>query len=106
MDTRYKFCSEFYVVEKTIIVVVKMRGVGRHIKIEALLSNSGEYSARSYIEEHITVQSSYPAEAGQKLESQSMSVWASFDLPWVDAQKTADLALDRALLFLSERCSD
>ncbi len=100
------FCNEFYVVEKTVEVVVQISGESQTIRIEALQSLlQGKYSTRAYIQEHVTVQPTYPKTGGKfDREPESMRVWADYDLPWTN-RESADDALNQALGFLSERCS-
>jgi hypothetical protein len=42
------FCEEFYLVEKSIEVVVKIAGESERIRIDALRSHSGDYSTKAY----------------------------------------------------------
>jgi hypothetical protein len=104
---RYPFCSEFYIVEKSIEVVVKINGEDRHLRIDALHAPNSTvlYSAAAYIKEDITVQTTYPQENGQfASQPQNVQVWVSYELPWTD-RKSADDALAQALSFLRERCT-
>lgn len=104
--TNIDFCSEFYVVEKTVEVVVQILGESQTIRIEALQSlPQGKYSTRAYIQEHVTVQPTYP-QTGSKFDRkpESVRVWVDYDLPWTN-RESADEALHQALGFLSERCS-
>jgi hypothetical protein len=102
----FTFCQELYVVEKSIDVVVDIRGSTETIRIEAHLDpDTGEYSTASHIQKHITVQPTYPQENGVYVSKpESIAVWAVYDLPWTN-RATADLALEQALSFLRERCT-
>ncbi len=98
---QHNFCSEFYVVEKSIEVVVEIGGETKRVRIDALKNvRNCHYSTSAYVEENITVQPTYPKNRSPK----DMSVWGTYDLPWTN-QDSADAALQQALGFLSERCS-
>ena len=101
----YDFCSEAYIVEKTIEVVVNIADETRTIRIEALHDlNDGHYCTRSYIKETFTIQPTYPQTYGQfDRRPEESTVWIRYELPWTH-RKTADDALSQALGFLSERC--
>ncbi len=100
----YDFCSEAYIVEKTIEVVVNIADETRTIRIEALSDlNDGHYCTRSYIKENYTIQPTYPQTHGQyDKQPEESTVWIRYDLPWTNC-KTADEALSQALGFLRER---
>lgn len=104
---RHGFCSEFYTIEKSIEVVVNIQGQDTQIKIDALKDGrSGKFSTKAYIEEHVTLQPTYPQTRGSyDREAEDFRVWVSYNLPWTD-RDTADAALDQALGFLRERCPD
>jgi len=93
------FCDEFYTVEKTVEVVVKLGGTNEFIRIEALCDRSGKYDTRSYILREIKVALAY-----SKLESGVImtNIWCDYDLPMTD-RDTAEGVIDQALAFLSER---
>jgi hypothetical protein len=105
----FPFCSEFYVVEKTIEVVVDLNGEEESstIRIEALhsLSNSNiGYCTRAYIQEYVTAQPTYPQRNEKFVKKpEDMMVWKRFDLPWTSGD-SADEVLATALGFLGERC--
>lgn len=103
----YEYCSEFYIVEKKIEVVVTIGGDPQSIRIEALHDpNSHRYSTRAYIQEHITVQPTYPQTNGNyNRKPKEMIIWRDYDLPWTDSD-SADGALTRVLGFLEERKSE
>jgi hypothetical protein len=103
--SRYGFCSEFYVVEKAVEVVVEIAGTPETIRIEAhKRGNAQGYCTRSFIQRDITVQPTYPQENGCfSRKPESITVWVTYDLPWTD-RETADAALAQALSFLGERC--
>ncbi len=102
----YDFCSEFYIVEKAIEVVVSIGGETQQIRIEALYgpNSTTRYSTRAYIKEDVTVQPTYPQDSeGFGKKPESVSMWVDYDLPWT-ARNSADDALAQALGFLGERC--
>jgi hypothetical protein len=89
---KFPSCSEFYVVEKVIEVVVTIGVEAKQIRIEALKDQkSGKYSTRGYIQDHV------------KLEYRDVvtetTIWVPYDLPWTH-RDTADGALSQALGFL------
>lgn len=105
---QYQFCSEFYIVEKSIELVVTLKGSQgpSRIRIDALHSPESprQYSTVSYIEEDITVQPTYPQSQGDHSSvTTSVRMWIAYDLPWTDRQ-SADDVLKQALGFLRERC--
>jgi hypothetical protein len=106
MPTQPKYASEFYFVEETIDVVVTLKATkeSARIRLEALKETSGKYSVKSYIEEHFTLQPTYPKEHGKNpTPPRDVLVWVDYALPWVD-RDSADAALTQALGFLRERC--
>ena len=81
----YPFCSEFYIVEKSIEVVAKINGENRQIRIDALRGpdSTARYSTASYIKEDITVQPTYPqTNGGFDRKPEGVQVWIAYDLPW------------------------
>lgn len=102
--TIHNFCSEFYTIENSIVVVVRFRDGSHHIRLDALKDERSEkYSIRSYKEESVTVQPTYPQSSGKYNQSpQNYRVWVGYELPWVDAD-SADNALRLALVFLRGR---
>lgn len=103
--SQYGFCSEFYIVEKSVEVVVVIAGESETIRIEAhKQGSSGGYCTHSFIQRHITVQPTYPQKNGSFVRKpESITVWATYDLPWTD-RDSADAAISQALGFLGERC--
>ncbi|MGC9216455.1 hypothetical protein [Acidithiobacillus sp.] len=104
-DSNIDFCGEFYIVEKSVEVVVEISGEPQTIRIEALRSlPQGKYSTRAYIQDYATVQQTYP-KTGDKFDSKpkEIRIFVDYDLPWTD-RETADEALNQALCFLKERC--
>ena len=104
--SEYDLCSEFYIVERAIEVVVSIGGEAQQIRIEALYGpdSATRYSTRAYIKEHVTVQPTYPQDSeGFVKKPESVSMWIAYDLPWT-ARSSADEALAQALGFLGERC--
>ena len=106
----HKFAHEFYTIEKTIEVVVSLGpdGESRPVRLEALrCEKSGRYSARAYVEEHITVQPTYPQKHSKYTQPpRDMRVWEPLSgFPWTD-RASADEVLTQALSFLKERCVD
>ncbi len=100
------FCSEFYIVEKSIEVVVSRNGEETTVKIDALRNEqSGKYSIGAYMQEHVTLQPTYPQKNGSfEKTPDDFIAWVSWiDFPWVQAE-SADGALRQALGFLRERC--
>ena len=105
-STNIDFSEEFYVVEKTVEVVVKILGETQAIRIEVLQSlPQGNYSTRAYIQEYVTIQPTYPQTEGS-FDHKPVDVrnWVGYSLPWTE-RKSADDALNQALDFLKERCS-
>ena len=101
----YEFVSEFYVIEKTIEVVVRISDTLESIRIEAIRDlRSGQYSTRAYIQVDYTIQPTYPFAAG-RLESDpnSVQLWVDYELAWIDGD-SADDVLNQALAFLAEDC--
>jgi len=98
---QHDFCSEFYTVEKSIEVVVRIGGEQRRIRIDALRNaRDGRVSTKAYIEEDVTVQPSYPQTGdtfGRKPEH--IRAWISYDLAWTN-RDSAEGALQQALGFL------
>jgi len=87
----HDFCSEFYLIEKVIEIVVSIQGTKR-IRIEALKNgNSHKYSVQSYVQDYIRV------------NGEDVLTWVNFELPYV-IRDTADQAINQALDFLSEKC--
>ena len=84
----FRFCTEFYQVEKVIELVVQINGETKIVRIEALFNPSmNGYKINSYLWHEIQ---------GNKL-------WVEYELPWV-MRPSADSALDHALGFLRDRC--
>jgi hypothetical protein len=103
----YDFCSEFYVVEKSIAVVVKIGDEDQQVRIDALYGpdSTTVYSTHAYIKEDIMIQPTYPQTEGEfDRDPESVRVWIDYDLPWT-AAGSADEALAQALEFLRARCS-
>jgi hypothetical protein len=100
----YPFCSEFYVVEKSIEVVVTLKSTGtaEEIRIDALSGTNPNvpYNTHAYIKKEITVQPKYPETSANP---ESIRVWVDYDLPWTN-RNSADDALAQALGFLRDRC--
>lgn len=106
MLTAPAYASEFYTVGPTIDVVVTLKATSAsaRIRLEALEGSNGDYSVKSYIEEHVTIQPTYPQANGKFMtQPKDVRIWADYDLPWV-SHKSADAALNQALGFLSKRC--
>jgi len=96
--------NEAYEVEKTIEVVAELYEGPTTVRIDALRSLiNGRYSTRAYVEEHVTLQPTYPQTEGRHDRApEEFRVWVSYSLPWTD-RGDADQALTQALGFLSER---
>ena len=102
----HDFCSEFYIVEKSIEVVVRRQEQSKRMRIDALRDEiSGDYCTVVYEKEELTVQPTLPQENNQfSRKPENYLVWVAYvDFPWVRAD-SAEGALHRALLFLKERC--
>ena len=105
-STTQSFCSEFYIVEKSIEVVVTIQQQDERIRIDALLdTKTGDYSTASYIETDVTLQPTYPQTHGSfDRNPEDFRIWVRYELPWTN-RDSADAALNQALGFLEERCS-
>ena len=92
----YPFCSEMYIVEKTIHIVARIAGHDRHIRIEALHNPTSPtaYSTRSYINERVTND-----------RGEQTGTWVDYDLPLASGS-TADEVLTKALWILGKRCPE
>ena len=103
-EKNYEFCDEFYLVEKTVEVVLDIAGQSQSIRIEAKVAlPSGIYSTSAYRQEHISAQPTYPQSNGKFDRTPTdMSIWVPYDLPWTSGS-SADEVLRRALSFLRER---
>lgn len=102
----YEFAEEFYVVEKTVEIVVPMGGQSETIRIEALYApGPDKYSTRAFRQENVTIQPTYPQTSGEfDREPVDVELWIDFNLPWTDGH-TADDVVTQALFFLSEDCA-
>lgn len=100
-ETSINSCNEFYVIEKTIEVIVGSAEKSKTIRIEALLSlPQREYSTHVYIKEHVTVQPTFPRTGeGFDRKPANMQVWINYDLPWTNGE-TADEVINKTLAFL------
>jgi hypothetical protein len=99
------FCSEYYILEKAIEVVTKIGGADRQFRIEALHGPESviPYSTRCYVRLNITAQATHLNTTGEpELKSETVSVWARYDLPETAAD-SADVAIEHALGLLRER---
>ena len=100
----FPFCSEFYVVEKSIEVVVAMNGDSRCVRIDALHDlKQDRYCTRVYIKKSVFLEPAYPAdkEAGRQEPVEIWSDWTS--APWT-VGKSADEVLESTLSFLHKCC--
>lgn len=99
----YSFCSEVYVVEKSLEVVVEIGEETKCVKINALHELcSDHYKTNAYIKEDITVQKTHPKKNGKyERKPESVEVWISYKLPWI-CENSADEALTKALIFLED----
>ncbi len=94
----YDFCSEFYIVEKSIEVVVQIREVDRTFRIDALHNpTTNRYRTRASVLEQITVQPIYP-----QRKTELVRAWIEYNIPWTN-KESADDALVQALGFLKEQ---
>lgn len=87
--------TEFYVVEKTVELVVTMRGQSQRLRIEALRRSDGVYSVSAYIRRRLASEA-FPGHDGDLI---GLDVWASYDLPWT-RRDSADDAIQQGLSFL------
>jgi hypothetical protein len=97
----HDFCSEFYTVEESIEVVLRIAKEERRIRIDALRNaRDGRFSTKAYIEEDVTAQPTYP-QTGDSFDRKPkhIRVWISYDLPWTN-RDSAEGALQQALSFL------
>jgi hypothetical protein len=101
----YKKCSEIYIIEETVEVVVEIAGEMQTIRIEALRDlRSGRVCTRAFRQENVTLQPTYPKTGGKyDRKPEEFEIWVDYDLPWTDREE-ADQALTQALGFLGERC--
>lgn len=102
----YRFCNEFYVVEKSIVVAVELKdGSSATIRIDALHALArNRYLTYSYIFEDVAMQPDHSqAEMRIGAHTEPTRTWIDFELPWTDAD-TADGAISEALHFLSDMC--
>ena len=97
----HDFCSEFFTVEKSIELVLRIRDEERRIRIDALRNApDGRFSTKAYIEEDLTAQPTYPKTGDSfNRRPENMRVWISFHLPWTN-RDSAEEALQQALGFL------
>ena len=100
----FPFCHEFYVVEKSIEVVVMINGDSRCVRIDALHElKQDRYYTRAYIEENVFLEPAYPADDDAR-QRESASVWAAWTVfPWTHGN-SADQVLRSALSFLGDCC--
>ena len=98
------FCSEYHILEKAIEVVTKIGGIDRQFRIEALHGPESviPYSARCYMRVDIAVQPAHPSPGGPGGKSETVSVWAQYDLPGTETD-SADIAIEQALGLLRQR---
>ena len=107
---RHAFCSEFYTVEKSIEVVVRIGGESRTVRIDALRDRKrdgkeGAFSTSAYIQENVTLQPTYPqTDNNFDKKPENFRVWVQIYLPNILLANSADSALGQALGFLRERC--
>jgi len=102
----HDYCSEFYSIEKTLEVVVNRNGESTTARLEALRDEiNGRYTTRAYLQEHVSVQPTYPQSHGRhQRKPEDLIIWVSWvDFPWTDG-KSAEAVLMQALGFLEERC--
>ena len=100
-----EICSEAYVVEKTVEVVVQLAGKPETIRIEVLRDLRDEhYCTRAYRQEFVTLQPTYP-QTKQKFDwiPEKFLVWVDYSLPLTHRDE-ADKAISQALRYLAERC--
>ncbi|HYZ24560.1 MAG TPA: hypothetical protein VE690_20610 [Rhodopila sp.] len=93
------FCSEFHVVEKSVELVVRMRGAEQRVRIDVLHDlKQGGYHATTPAQKDVTWKAPVLA---MHATAQIWTGWADF--PWVQGE-TAEAALSSALSVLREHC--
>ncbi len=104
-ENAYDFADEFFVVEKTVEVRVRIEGIPQTVRIEALLHPaSGSYYARACIQDCFKIQPSYPQSRGRfDREPLDGILWLDFEIPWA-AGDSADDAITQALGVLRLQC--
>ena len=102
----HDFCNEFYIVETTIEVVVKLQEESTTIRIDALWDERNKrYTTCAYRYESVTVQPTYPRKDEEFFrEPENFQVWVDYELPDT-VGNTADEVLRQALGFLGQRVS-
>ena len=98
----HEFCSEFYTVEKSIVVVADQRGRSLTVRLDALRDEkTDEYSTKAYVQKDVVLKPAFDDDE-QDIRS---TVWVAWiDFPWTHGH-SADAVLGRALSFLRERCT-
>jgi len=101
----YSFADEFYVVDKTIEIVVRIADEPTTIRIEALCHPpSGKYHTRAYVQGFYSIQPTYPQTGGKfDRKPEDKDLWVAYNLPWTKSD-SADAAITQAIGFLRERC--
>jgi hypothetical protein len=99
----FPFCHEFYVVEKSIEVVVTINGNATAVRIDAVHNlQDDRYCTHAYTEECGFLQPADPVDdAEPRMPIRIWRIWTGF--PWTTGQ-SADDVLRSALSFLRERC--
>jgi hypothetical protein len=104
----HDFCSEFYILEKSIEVEVLLENERVRIKIDALKNErTGEYRTKAYREEHFSLQPTYPQAVGpDDRQVEDFRIWVGYDQPFLQSRReSVDAVLRQALGSLKEKCS-
>jgi hypothetical protein len=101
------FCTEFYVVEKSIEVVVELAGETTRVRIDALRhEQNGSYKTKAYVEEAVVLELAYPSPDDDGKIPHRRYIWVDYlSLPWTNGD-SADAVLSQALGFLRDACED
>jgi hypothetical protein len=102
-EATYGFAEEFYVVEKTVELVITTEHNSVTIRVEALHDpRKGEFHARAYSREEFRIQpANLQTNSGCDCPGEVKSLWVNYDLPWT-CRSTADDAISQALGFLRD----
>ena len=101
----FDFVSEYYEVEKTVVIVAEIAGETQTIRLEAVKFFRGgqiRYDVRAWAEESVILQPEYPQTGGSfDKDPDGMRVWVAYSIPWID-RDTADEALAQAISFIGD----
>jgi hypothetical protein len=101
--SRYEEVSEFYVVEKSIVIVAEVHGQAETIRIDAMrheTDHGARYLTHAFIELPVIVQPVWgPDGTADTAEPREVRTWVNYNIPWTDGE-SADAVLGQALAFL------